>query len=177
MKKKTNISVTYTLYFIYRLDKYMSSLDNLKSNKRIINVIKSEQLSQFYFLVGLMLNRVSAHEPQSFANDKVKMSAILCFLKSSLISKPNTVMSEQESSASQIDANVGKDLLKFVQRESALRYSIIGNWFLFVARSYFNDDQIELLEAINSFSAQNNVCPLFLVTLFIATYLTHLHFR
>lgn len=141
------------------MDRYLSALNKSKSTHRIIEQIKCEQIAQFYFIVGLMLNINDASETvdsDEFAKNKTKLVTMTCFLKSSLISKPNSFDSEKENEA-EFDVNLERDLLKLMQRESALRYSIVGNWILFVSNKCFNEDQLELFEQISEFSAQNDV--------------------
>lgn len=94
------------------------------------------------------------------------MLAMIFMLKSTLLSKPTsfdadlTVQSSTKSTGKKLneDEAVTSDLIRFVHRESALRYSIIGNWLQYVVSRNFDDDQIELVERLKMFNAENDVC-------------------
>ena len=133
-------------------------LEKFSPCKRLIQQIKSEQLAQFHFILGLLLNMENSDPEIGLNENRTKLAALACFLKSSMISKPNSFASDH-------DTNESNDLLRLVERESALRYSIIGNWILFIVAKFFGDDQLEFFEHIYKFSADNDVC-LFLAFLF-----------
>lgn len=150
-----------------RLDGHLYDLQKLNSDRRTSELIRAELLSQFYFLIGLVTN--NSRTDTNISNDM--MMTLIFFIRSSLISKPtmfethspalpsSTSMSAKLKQTQQKDADkqVEDDLLRFFHRESALRYSIVGNWLKFVARKHFDDDLIEMIERIKIFSSSQDV--------------------
>ena len=92
-------------------------------------------------------------DANSFKLSEMRLSTLMCFVKSSLISKPNSFEADLDAESSQAD----HDLMRLVQRDSALRYSIIGNWITYVVGKHFDDDQIELVEQLSKFATYIDV--------------------
>jgi hypothetical protein len=119
-------------------------------------VVRDEHVAQFYFLIGLMLlrhddaSKMSASRPEEFSS--VKFSSFICFLKSSFLSKPNELNDWLKSGQ-----GVNMDVLKLTYRDSAMRYSIIGNWLKSIIDRHYFSDQIEFIDQVKAFSSNKNV--------------------
>jgi hypothetical protein len=151
------------------------SPNNSKREHQIIEQIIAEQLSQFYFVVGLLLTTfpsTTTTETTTESSPTKLMPALTCFLKSSLISKPNSHQLEHHkkptpsngsnnddtsSSSSSLLLLLLDEFLKLTHRDSALRYSIVGNWLNFVVNKSFGGDQIEMAEKVKAYGLNQNV--------------------
>lgn len=132
----------------------MCKLTAIKSDRRSVELLKSEQKAQLYFLIGLLINRKTSAQPDE---QSAKLTVLACLTRSSLICKPNKFTCELESSTLSSKRSVEDDLLKLLLHECALRFSIIGNWLRFFVDKQFNSDQIELAEQLQTFCANNDV--------------------
>lgn len=104
----------------------------------------------------LLYGPSASDNAESFKLSEMRLSTLMCFVKSSLISKPNSFEADLDAESSQAD----HDLMRLVQRDSALRYSIIGNWITYVVGKHFDDDQIELVEQLSKFASYIDVISL-----------------
>lgn len=131
-----------------------------KREHQIIEQIIAEQLSQFYFVVGLLLTTFSNTTTETTTEPKL-MPALTCFLKSSLISKPNSHQLEHHKKPTSNDDTSSllllEEFLKLTHRDSAFRYSIVGNWLNFVVNKSFGGDQIEMAEKVKAYGLNQNV--------------------
>lgn len=139
--------------------------------------IKNEQLSQFYFLTGLMLLKLNKDNTgtkrdelraplmsnerettNSFSSNLSSFACVVCFFKSSTISKPNefNTVNNNQSSLNDQQKSINH-MVKLAYRDSALRYSIIGNWFKFVSDRHYAADQFEFFEDIKKFTVNYKV--------------------
>ena len=124
----------------------------------IIEQLKAEQLAQFYFVIGLLLLKYDPN-PNALSSSSVKnkMPTLTCLLKSSLLSKPNLPLFFNHEPKLSKKNLLLSEFLKFTHRESALRYSIIGNWLNFIVNKSFNGDQIDLAEQIKAYGLVQDV--------------------
>lgn len=139
-----------------RLDRLLVTISQFKSPRKLIERAREELTAQVYFIIGLVLcygapwTNNNNNNTQRLADNR--LASLMCFVKSSLISKPKNFSVEKSSVC--VD---NEPLMRLVYRDSALRYSIIGNWIMFVVGKYFDEDQIELVEQLCSFASNTDV--------------------
>lgn len=132
-------------------------------NDQFDELVKNELISQIYFVIGLLFTKFAnnlnstIHDIDSaFKFSVEKLSTLVCFTKSSLISKPNGSFLNQDHFHSSKSA-LTNDFLKLLHRDSTWRYSVIANWLKFIIKKYFSNDQIEFIKQLKLFSDGDQV--------------------
>ena len=174
----TNLKTKFFLQF--RFDKYLRILELSVSKSPASQtpettpyqtIALNEMKSQFYYSCSLILTKLNPDDIK--INDKSielklnlsKLTPNFLMAVSSLISKPNSPhftwsakkiehkkRTNKMGSSSTVD-----DLIELLHNDSNWRYSIIGNWFKFVANSFYGSDSVEFMKELYHTRAKINV--------------------
>lgn len=157
-----------------KLDRYICKLDNLNkdtANERLqedsfLNVL-IDLKAQFFYICGLLLLQkfYVLAENANQSNEINKLASYLC-LSISLYKSINPQINNndalsklQQLSLNKKPKNVSFNsfLIKISNRNWALRYSVISNWFKYLIRNKYSSDKIDFFKKIDEFNNENDV--------------------